>query len=115
MNTRQKIASTFALGFGVIVLLSVVAVVLYHKGNIPVWATLVVIALSPIEMVPVMILGRRFGKRYAEAKARGRMLCSRCEYEIPETREKVACPECGVVRNAAEHRDVLESWNLWKK
>jgi predicted RNA-binding Zn-ribbon protein involved in translation (DUF1610 family) len=114
MNTRQKIALIFAAESGVHVLLLACGLVLSWKGIVPVWALLAVFALSPIYMVPVTVLGRRFNKRFEAAKLRGRTLCSRCEYEIPETSEKIACPECGVVRSAKEHRDVMESWNLWK-
>lgn len=114
MNTRQKIALTFAAGFGVHVLLLVGSFLLSWKWMVPRWSTLVVIASSPLDMLPVMFFGRRFNKRFEAAKLRGRTLCSRCEYEIPETQEKVACSECGVVRSAKEHREVMESWNLWK-
>jgi uncharacterized paraquat-inducible protein A len=114
MNTRRKIALTFAAASGVSLFCYAAVFLLYQKGTIPVWVTLVVIALSPLEMIPVHLFARRFRKRYDEAKSRGCTLCSRCEYEIPETQEKVACPECGVVRSAKEHQEVLESWNLWK-
>lgn len=114
MNTRQKIAWTSTAGAGVHTLLLVGSFVLYWKGMAPFWTTLLVIASSPLDTLPLIIFSRRFNKRFEEAKARGRTLCSRCEYEIPETSEKVACPECGVVRSAKEHRDVMESWNLWK-
>lgn len=54
-------------------------------------------------------------KRCRAADEAGLMLCSRCEYPIKPQAEPVPCPECGVVRSAAEHQKVDEDWRFWVK
>jgi predicted RNA-binding Zn-ribbon protein involved in translation (DUF1610 family) len=114
MNTRRRMILAMA-GLMIVSLLAQVAIVYMIWINIvPAWSIFVAIALPVCELPLVMKYARRFKKRFEEAKLRGRTLCSRCEYEIPDTQDKVPCPECGIVRSNAEHREVLESWNLWK-
>lgn len=114
MNTRTKIAWLSHAEFAVFAVAAVVVCYLQYRGTVTAWALLVLIPLHVFAMPLTFVLSRRFNTRYEAAKLRGSTLCSRCEYEIPETQEKVACPECGVVRSAKEHREVLESWKWWK-
>lgn len=113
MNTRQKIGLTFGIGCGVVTVVTVLVLYLCWKGVVSIWIALAVIPLPVFQRLIMVRQVRRLKERVDEAQSRGFILCSQCEYQIPETLGKAACPECGVVRSAAEHRKVDEDWGFW--